>query len=85
MDVTMEPGLAIGRDILKDEAVEHELDAFIARRDKQRRRTGDAEEEAWMKSERRYNEQRRRERKRQRGMAGTSTRLSATAAPLKTS
>ena len=60
MDVTMESGRAIGRDISKDEAVEHELDAFIARRDKQRRRTEDVEE-AWMESERGYEEQRRRE------------------------
>ena len=42
-------GAALNRDIATGEKVEHELDAFIHKRDKERRRTeGDRpEEEAW--------------------------------------
>ena len=59
----MEPGLGMGREIAAGEAVEKELDSFISRRDAQRRRTeGDrAEEEEWMKSERRHDAHRRAE------------------------
>jgi hypothetical protein len=52
----MQPGRAIGRDISKGEAVEHEIDAFISRRDGQRRQAeGErAEKEAWQASVRTY-------------------------------
>ncbi len=61
--MTREPGVGIGREIAAGEAVEKELDSFISRRDAQRRRTeGDrAEEEEWMKSERRHDAHRRAE------------------------
>jgi hypothetical protein len=55
-------------DIAKGEAVEHELDAFIRHRDKQRRQTEGERltEELWMPSERAYfealEEQKRQER-----------------------
>jgi hypothetical protein len=63
MDVMMGPGQAIGRDSSKGEAVEHELDAFISRRGKQRRQTEGEQPalEVWMESERRYDEHRRQE------------------------
>jgi hypothetical protein len=50
-------------DVVRGESVEKELTAFIERRDRQRRRTQGERlaEEAWMESERRYNEKRRRE------------------------
>ena len=49
-------GAALNRDIATGEKVEHELDAFIRKRDKERRRTeGERpEEEAWKESVRRY-------------------------------
>ncbi len=52
----MEPGAAIGRDIAAGEAVEAEIDAFISRRDAQRRKSEGARaaEEAFMVSERAY-------------------------------
>lgn len=52
----MEPGRAECRDIAAGEAVEHELDAFVARRDKERRKTeGErVEEAAWAESSRRH-------------------------------
>ncbi len=63
MDVMGEPGVGIGRDIAAGEAVEHELDAFISRRDKQRREEEEdrAEEEAWVESERRHDVHKRAE------------------------
>ena len=59
----MEPGVGIGREIAAGEAVEKELDSFISRRDAERRKSeGDrAEEEKWMKSERRHDQYRRAE------------------------
>ena len=48
-------------DIAAGEHVEFELDAFISRRDKQRRQTEGKRrsEEAWQESERRYNTRQR--------------------------
>jgi hypothetical protein len=50
-------------DVAHGESVEKELTAFIERRDRRRRQTeGERRiEKAWMKSERRYEDQRRRE------------------------
>jgi hypothetical protein len=48
-------GAALNRDIATGEKVEHELDAFIRKRDKERHRTkGERPEEAWKESVRRY-------------------------------
>jgi hypothetical protein len=49
-------GAALNRDIATGEKVEHKLDAFIHKRDKESRRTeGERpEEEAWKESVRRY-------------------------------
>jgi hypothetical protein len=49
-------GAALNRDIATGEKVEHELDAFIRKGDKERRRTeGERpEEETWKESVRRY-------------------------------
>ncbi len=54
MDVMREPGRDLSREIAAGEAVEHELDAFITRRDRQRRETeGErAAEELWEASSR---------------------------------
>jgi hypothetical protein len=53
----------LGSPTAPGEAVEHELTAFIEKRDKQRRQTeGErATEVAWMESEKRYNARRREE------------------------
>jgi hypothetical protein len=50
-------------DVARGEIAEAQLTAFIKRRDRQRRQTeGERRmEEAWMESERRYDEERRRE------------------------
>jgi hypothetical protein len=63
VDAATQPGRAIGRDISKGEAVEHEIDAFISRRDGQRRQTeGECpEEEAWQAGVRAYDAARREE------------------------
>jgi len=49
-------GAALNRDIATGEKIEHKLDAFSRKRDKERRRTeGERpEEEAWKESVRRY-------------------------------
>ena len=62
MDV-MEPGAALNRDIAAGEAVEHELDAFISRRDAERRKSEPEREleAVWKASERRREAARRRE------------------------
>jgi len=50
-------------DVAQGEVVEKELTPFIEKRDKQRRKAEGARlaEESWMESERKYDEQRRRE------------------------
>jgi hypothetical protein len=52
-------------DVVRGEMVEKELTAFIGKRDKQRRKVeGERRiEEAWMESERRYNDKRQQENK----------------------
>ena len=54
-------GRAVGREIATGDRAEAQIDAFISRRDAQRRKSeGDrAEEEAWSKSESRYDAHRR--------------------------
>ena len=56
-------GRAVGREIATGDRAEAQIDAFISRRDAQRRKSeGDtAEEEAWVKSERRRDAHRRAE------------------------
>jgi hypothetical protein len=63
VDVAAQPGRAIGRDIGRGEAVEHELDAFISKRHEQRLKSeGERqEEEAWRQSVRVYNRRRQEE------------------------
>ncbi len=63
MDVMREPGLSIGRDISRGEQVEHEISAFIEKRDAARvREEGDRPAEAaWMESERAHNARLREE------------------------
>jgi predicted nucleotide-binding protein (sugar kinase/HSP70/actin superfamily) len=63
VDVAAQPGRGIGRQIGRGEAVEHELDAFIAKRHEQRVKTeGErAIEAAWRESERREEARRREE------------------------
>ena len=58
-----DPGRAIGREIAAGEAVEKELDAFISRRDNQRRKSEPERETeaAWVAAERRQEALRRRE------------------------
>ena len=62
LDLAREPGWAVGRDVSRGEAVEHELDAFISKRHAQRVKTeGERLEEAlWVETSRRE-EARRRE------------------------
>jgi hypothetical protein len=61
MDLARMPGRAIGRDIARGEAVEHELDSFISKRhaDRVRDEGGRPEEEAWRESERHHEAARR--------------------------
>jgi hypothetical protein len=63
VDVAAQPGRGIGREVGRGEAVEHELDAFIAKRHEQRVKTeGErAIEAAWRESERREEARRREE------------------------
>lgn len=63
MDTVRNPGAAIGREIARGEGAEAQIDAFISRRDIQRRKTeGDREtEEMWRASERRQEARRRAE------------------------
>jgi hypothetical protein len=63
VEVMHEPGRAIGRDISRGEAVEHELDRLIEKRH-DRRVVAEGErpaEEMWAESERRHNARRREE------------------------
>ena len=61
MDVTAQPGQAIGRDISRGEIVEAEMDAFISRGTASAGKgQGErAEEAAWRESERRHEAARR--------------------------
>jgi hypothetical protein len=63
VDMAAQPGLGIGREIGRGEAVERELDAFISKRHEQRVQTEGERllEEAWRESERRAEARRREE------------------------
>ncbi len=63
MDVIMEPGHALSREIAAGEGAEAQIDAFIARRDTERRKSsGDqATEDFWKAAEQREDAHRRRE------------------------
>ena len=72
MHLGWEPGRAIGRVISRDEAIEHEIDAFISKRYEQqarvRKRGGRAVEEARRASE-------RHQEARQQGRCGDQGRM----------
>ena len=75
----MEPGAAIGRDIAKGEAVEAEIDAFISRRDAQRRKSEpERETEASWKAAEKLQEAARRRENRAGCTGGTCTGRSST-------
>jgi hypothetical protein len=63
VDIAAQPGRGIGRDIGRGEAVEHELDAFISKRHRERVKSeGERQlEEAWRESARRAEARRREE------------------------